>query len=83
MREEKRAKESGWQGRERRATFSPHPDPSGPVLLARHAPMAAAGFVGQSLYPVLQKPLHPLGDKAPADPDGLGNMGNWHPIGQE
>jgi hypothetical protein len=45
--------------------------------------MAAAGFVCQPLQPLLQKPLHPLVNKATADPDRGGNFGDRYPIGDE
>src|SRR5712691_3886086 len=51
--------------------------------LARHAPVAPARFVGQSFYALLQKPLHPFVDKAAADPDRGGDVGNPYPIGHE
>ena len=51
--------------------------------LARHAPVAAARFVGQSLYALVLKPLHPFVDKATADPDRGGNIGDRHTIGDE
>jgi hypothetical protein len=44
-------------------------------MRARPSPPAAAGFVGQALYPVLQKPLRPFVDKAPSDPYHLKNRG--------
>ena len=49
----------------------------------RHALGAAARSVGQSLYALLEKPLHPLVDKATADPDRRGNVGDRHPISDE
>src|SRR5712691_6940447 len=55
---------------------SRHTDPSCPVRLAPHWPAAAAWFVCQTLQSILQKTPCPLVHKAPADPDGLGNMGN-------
>jgi hypothetical protein len=51
--------------------------------LGQYAPVAAARFVGQSLYALLQKPLRPLVDKAAADPDRSGNVADRHPISQE
>ena len=42
-----------------------------------------ARFVGQALDALLQKPLHPLIDKAPADPDCLRNGGDRHAVRQE
>jgi hypothetical protein len=45
--------------------------------------MAAAGFVCQPLQAILHKPLHPLVNKATADPDRDGNVGDRHPIGDE
>jgi len=50
---------------------------------ARLGPAAAAWFVDQTLDAPLQKPLRPLIDKASADPDGVGNMGDRHPIGHQ
>ena len=41
--------------------------------LGWHAPMAAAGLVGQALDALLQKPLHPFIDMATADPNRRGN----------
>jgi hypothetical protein len=51
--------------------------------LARHAPVAAAESVGQALYALLLKPLHPLVDKATADPDRGGNGSDRYAIGNE
>jgi hypothetical protein len=45
--------------------------------------MAAAGLVGQSHQTRLEKTLHPLIDKAPADPNSGSNVGDWHAIGDE
>jgi hypothetical protein len=45
--------------------------------------MAATWLVCQPLQTRLLKPSHPLVDKAPADPDRGGNVGNRHPIGRE
>jgi hypothetical protein len=42
---------------------------------------ATARLVGQSLQALLQKPLHPFIDKAPADPNRDSNLGDWHPVG--
>jgi hypothetical protein len=52
-------------------------------MLERHTPMAAAGFVCQPLQALLRKPLHPFVNKATADPDRGGNVGDWYPIGYE
>ena len=52
-------------------------------LLAWHATRATARFVGQSFHALLQKPLHPLVDKATADPDRRGNSSERYAIGQE
>jgi len=41
---------------------------------------ASAWFVCQPLQATLQKMPRPLIDKAMADPDGLGNLGEWQPI---
>jgi hypothetical protein len=49
----------------------------------RHAPVAAARLVGQALYALFLKPLHPLVDEATADPDRGGNIGDRHPISYE
>ena len=46
-------------------------------------PVAAAGFVGQARYPVLQKPLRPFVYKAPADPDHGGDLDEGHAISQQ
>ena len=51
--------------------------------VGRHAPGAAARFVGQSLHTRLQKPLRPFVDKAAADPDRGSNVTDRHPISQE
>jgi hypothetical protein len=51
--------------------------------LARHATVATTEFIGQPLHPCQEKPLHPLIDKATADPDGGGNVGDRYPIGHE
>jgi hypothetical protein len=47
------------------------------------ASAATARFVGQALDALLQKPLHPLIDKASADPDCLRNGGDRHAVRQE
>src|SRR5437667_1248159 len=62
---------------------SRHTAPSGPILLARQGPAAAAWFVRQPLQAVLHKTLHPLVDKAPADPDHGGGLGDRDSIGNE
>ena len=49
----------------------------------RHTMKARARFVNQSLDTFLQKSLHPLIDKAPADPDRGGYVGERHAIGDE
>jgi hypothetical protein len=51
--------------------------------LGRHAVRARARFVDQSRHALRQKPLHPFVDKATADPDGGGHVGNRLPIGDE
>src|SRR5205823_1902569 len=51
--------------------------------LVRHAMSAGARFVGSSLYVVLQKPLDPLGHKAPADSDRRGNSSDRDSVGEE
>jgi len=51
--------------------------------LGPHAAMAAARFVCQPLQAFLHKPLHPLVDKATADPNCGGNVRDRHPIGDE
>jgi hypothetical protein len=53
------------------------------MLLARPRPSAAAWFVCQAFETLVQKTLHPFVDKAPADPDRGGDMGDRDPIGQE
>src|SRR5437870_12808053 len=52
-------------------------------MRARPSPPAAAGFVGQSLYPVLQKPLRPFVDKAPSDPHHRGDLEHGQTISQQ
>jgi hypothetical protein len=49
--------------------------------LARPAPTAR--FVGQALDTLCLKPLHPLVDKTPVDPDRGRNVGDRSPIGDE
>jgi hypothetical protein len=49
----------------------------------RLGPVAAAWFVSQPRDALLQKPLRPLVDKAPADPNHVGNVGDRHLIGHE
>jgi hypothetical protein len=49
----------------------------------RPAPVAAFPFAGQSFYALLEKPLHPLVHKAPADPDRGGNVRDRHAISKE
>src|SRR5688572_2133251 len=51
--------------------------------LGWYTPMATAGFVCQPFQTLLQKPLHPLVNKATADPDRDSNFGDRHPIGNE
>jgi len=51
--------------------------------LAQHVPMATSWFVGQPLQTRLKKALRPLIDKASADPDRVGNLGDGDPIGQK
>jgi hypothetical protein len=41
------------------------------------------GFVSQPLHSGQAKPLHPLIDKATADPDRRGNGGDRSPLGEE
>src|SRR5438093_1188584 len=53
------------------------------VTLARPLFRAAASFVCQTLQSILQKARGPLVDKATTDPDGVSNMGDQDPIGQE
>jgi len=54
------------------------------VMLTRLSPVVAPSWlVGQSRQTPLLKPLHPLVDKTPADPDRGGNVGNRHSIGDE
>ena len=53
------------------------------MLLAQSRPTAATWFVYQTLETLVQKTLHPFVDKAPADPNGDGDMGDRDPIGQE
>ena len=45
--------------------------------------MATSWFVNQPLQSLLHKTLRPLVDKVAADPNRGGNVGDWHPIGQE
>jgi len=52
-------------------------------MLTRPPDLVASWFVCQTLQALLQKTLRPLVDKAPADPEGLGYVGERHPIGQE
>ena len=52
-------------------------------LLGHAAPVATTRFVGQSLYTLLQKPLDPFVDKAPANADGGRHVGDGYPIGDE
>jgi len=51
--------------------------------LGRHAPVAAFSFVDQAFHAFVEKPLHPLVDKAPADPGGGGRIGDRQPVSQE
>ena len=44
---------------------------------------ATTRFVGQSLYTLLQKPLYPFVDKAPANADCGSHVGDRYPIGDE
>ena len=52
-------------------------------LLGHAAPVATTRFVGQSLDALLQKPLDPFVDKAPANADGGRHVGDGYPIGDE
>jgi hypothetical protein len=45
--------------------------------------MAAARFVCEPLEALLHKPLYPLIDKATANPDRGGDIGDWYPISDE
>jgi len=47
------------------------------------ASVATARFVGQALYALRQKPLHPLIDKTTADPDHRRNVSDRHAVSQE
>jgi hypothetical protein len=51
----------------------------------RYPPAAAATarFVGQSLYTLRQKSLHPLIDKTTVDPDHRRNVSDRHAVSQE
>ena len=51
--------------------------------LGRYAMSAAARFVGSSLQVFRQKPLHPCGDQATAEPDRGGNVRDRHDLGDE
>ena len=51
--------------------------------LGRYAMSAAARFVGSSLRVFRQKPLHPCGDQATAEPDRGGNVRDRHALGDE
>ena len=51
--------------------------------LARQAMIARVRFVGQALYALLEKPLHPLVDKATTDPDHSRNVGDRYASGDE
>src|SRR5215471_19296547 len=50
---------------------------------AWHASEAAARFVRQPLHALLQKPPHPFIDKATADSNSGGNVGQRYAIGHE
>jgi len=43
---------------------------------------ATVACVRSPLQTIVQQPLHPGGDKAPAEPDGAGKMGERYPVGQ-
>jgi len=49
----------------------------------QHGPAAAAWFVGQPRYPVLQKPPRPLVDDAMGDPNSVGNLDHGHATTQQ
>jgi hypothetical protein len=51
--------------------------------LTRHAPKATAWFVGQARYALLHKPLHPFVDKAAADANRVGDVGDRDPVSEE
>jgi len=55
------------------------------IAHGRQSPPAAATarFVGQSLYALRQKPLHPLIDKTTADPNYRRYVRNRHAVSQE
>jgi hypothetical protein len=52
-------------------------------MLGRYTPMASTGFVCQPFQAFLRKSLHPLVNKATANPNRGGNVGDGHPIGDE
>jgi hypothetical protein len=45
--------------------------------------MATAGFVGETLNPILQKTLCPLVHKATADTHSISNVGDGYAISHE
>src|SRR5262244_283387 len=54
-----------------------------PSRLARPTPVTTTLFICQPLQALLQKPLRPFVDKATANPDRGGNVGNRHAISHE
>jgi hypothetical protein len=56
---------------------------SSPVPSWRLSLVVSCIPIGQSLYALRQKPLHPLIDKTTADPDHRRNVRNRHAVSQE
>jgi hypothetical protein len=54
-----------------------------PLLWTRPASSAPSWFVGQTRQTLLEEPLYPFVDKAPAHPNPGGNLGDRHPISHE
>jgi len=53
------------------------------VRWARPSSSAPSWFGGQTRQTLLEEPLYPFVDKAPAHPNPGGNLGDRHPISQE
>jgi hypothetical protein len=53
------------------------------IMLLQHGSVATAGFVGETLNPILEKPFCPLVHKATADTHSVGNMGDGYTISHE
>jgi hypothetical protein len=52
-------------------------------MLTLRSPVAPSWLLSQSRHTRLGKPLYPLIDKTPTNPDHSGNVGDRHPLGDQ